>query len=188
LSDLYTTKEAPLTKKALLWLAVVVLAACDARRVTAPDAPDATAVQLQAAGGAPKNDEFTNAFTISTLPYENKQQQIQNATSPSTDPTQSCGFDPRTEHTVWYTFTPSQNLTIDANTFGSKYDTVLDVYTYDGTNFTEVTCNDDAPTTLQSEVTFAATGGTTYYFMIGSFRSVGHGRFAGHLVFSVRAL
>ena len=32
-------------------------------------------------------------------------------------------------HTVWYQFTPSEDIRVNANTFGSDYDTGIAVYT-----------------------------------------------------------
>ena len=62
-------------------------------------------------------------------------------------------------------------MTID--TAGSNFDTVLAVYTWDGIIFTEVACSDDYPPgefrTLQSQVTFDAAAGTTYYIQAGGF-------------------
>jgi CSLREA domain-containing protein len=76
-------------------------------------------------------------------------------------------------------------MTIGANTFGSNYDTVVSVYTGVRGALTLVpnACNDDF-SGLQSRVQFDATGGTTYYFLIGFCCGVG-GSGGGNLVFSV---
>jgi hypothetical protein len=75
-------------------------------------------------------------------------------------------------------------LTINANTFGSDYDTGIAVFTgstIDGLSF--VLCNDDVVLGqfVQSNVNFEAVAGQPYYFMVGSFgESPG-----GNLVFRV---
>jgi hypothetical protein len=72
-------------------------------------------------------------------------------------------------------------MRIEANTFGSDYDTTLSVYTGERGNLTQIACNDDAGGTLQSRVRFDASAGETVFFMVGSFGS-GPG---GSLVFTV---
>jgi hypothetical protein len=71
-------------------------------------------------------------------------------------------------------------MQIEANTFGSNYDTTLSVYTGSRGALTQIACNDDTDS-LQSQVIFEAIAGETYFFMVGAFAS-GPG---GNLVFSV---
>jgi hypothetical protein len=66
-----------------------------------------------------------------------------------------------------------------ADTFGSNYDTVLSVWTGSPGTFAPVACNDDTGS-LQSQVSFAATSGTTYFFMVTAFGNDG-----GTLVFNL---
>jgi hypothetical protein len=74
--------------------------------------------------------------------------------------------------TVWYSYTPPADAALTANTFDSDFDAVLAVYAGPaGANFaslTPVACVspvvDVESETVESEVTFSATGGTTYYF------------------------
>ena len=79
-------------------------------------------------------------------------------------------------HTVWYRIVGTGDpITID--TAGSDFDTVIAVYTADGSGgFTPVpdACIDDVPVdpvgrTLQASVTFDTVTGTTYYVQIGGF-------------------
>ena len=79
-------------------------------------------------------------------------------------------------HTVWYRIVGTGGpVTID--TAGSDYDTVVAVYTADGSGgFDPVpdACVDDVPLepigrTLQASVTFDTVAGTTYYVQIGGF-------------------
>lgn len=73
---------------------------------------------------------------------------------------------------VWYQFTPSvfeYDMTI--NTFGSDYDTILSVWTYDG-GYIPVACNDDTGG-LQSQVNITALPGETYYIMVSGYNLTG---------------
>jgi hypothetical protein len=79
-------------------------------------------------------------------------------------------------HTVWYTIVGTGGpITVD--TAGSDYDTVIAVYTADGSGgFTPVpdACVDDVPLdpvgrTLQAAVTWDSVAGTVYYVQIGGF-------------------
>jgi hypothetical protein len=71
---------------------------------------------------------------------------------------------------VWFTYTPQSNIRLEANTFGSNYDTTLSVYTGTRGALTQIACNDDVlgTNTLQSRVRFDAVAGTTYYFMVST--------------------
>jgi hypothetical protein len=103
---------------------------------------------------------------IPSLPFSASQNTSTAHTSAS-DPRSACtGTVTVLGHTVWYVFTADENITITADTFGSDYDTALSVLTLSGNTFTEVACNDDFGNP-QSQVSFSASAGTTYYFMIG---------------------
>ena len=86
-------------------------------------------------------------------------------------------------HTVWYTVAGTGGeITID--TAGSEFDTVLGVYTSDGSAFTQVACVDDVVTeeggTLQAALTFASDAGVTYFVQAG-----GYGESSGTMYLSV---
>jgi hypothetical protein len=83
--------------------------------------------------------------------------------------------------TVWYQFTPSEDMRIFANTAGSNYDTDLAVYTGTRGSLTQLACNDDAGFTVQSALTLDVTAGQTLYFLVGAFG----GGSGGNLVFNV---
>jgi hypothetical protein len=114
-----------------------------------------------AVAAPPTNDSSASPIAVTgPLPYSNSQDTT-DATPATTDP--DCGGGP----TVWYSYEPSQDLRVRADTFGSDYDTTLWV----GTGSTEpdtIDCNDDAGYEVQSAVTFDAVSGTTYYFMVGA--------------------
>jgi hypothetical protein len=94
-------------------------------------------------------------------------------------------FDPDcsgTGPTVWFTFRPTESVTLAANTFGSNYDTTLYLATRNQSGTIELlACNDDAGDDVQSAIRFDAQAGTNYYFMVGAF-SAGPG---GQLVFNL---
>jgi hypothetical protein len=142
----------------------------DAAEKVGPDA-----VQNQV---APTNDDFAAAEVITALPFTDSDNTT-DATSVD-DPANDCFVE---GHTVWYQFTPSEDMRINANTFGSDYDTGIAVYTGDPGALTQIVCNDDVVTGqfVQSNVNFDAVAGTTYFFMVGSFGDSP----GGNLVFNV---
>jgi len=123
----------------------------------------------------PANDDFNSATIVTEpLPFSDAINTTE-ATTAGDDP-DCVGQGP----TVWYAFTPSVDMQIQANTIGSDYDTTLSVYTGAQGNLTQIACNDDA-VGLQSVVFFDAFAGETYFLMVGAFAS-GPG---GNLVFTV---
>jgi len=121
-----------------------------------------------AQAAVPANDEIGAATAIGSLPFTDTLDTTE-ATTAADDP-QCAG----NGQTVWYTFTPSADIRLDANTFGSSYDTTISVYTGSPGALTQIACNDDSAG-LQSQVIFDATGGQTYYIMAGSFFSASGG-------------
>ncbi len=114
----------------------------------------------------PPNDDFNTPTVIPSMPFTTSQN-VANATTAFDDP-----FCVGRTQTVWFAFTPTQNLRIEANTFGSNYDTTLSVYTGPRGSLTQLACNDDSGSSqgfLQSRIRFDAVAGTTYYFMVSSF-------------------
>lgn len=118
----------------------------------------------------PSNDELAGATPIPGIPFSD--------TVDTTDATRAAG-DPDCVggdgHTVWYEFTPSDPQSVQADTFGSSYDTTLSVWTGSADSLTQIACNDDAGGDLQSRVRFEASAGETYYLMAGSFPDSGGG-------------
>jgi hypothetical protein len=71
---------------------------------------------------------------------------------------------------VWFDYTATSSVPVTISTAGSHFDTVLTVYTGSTPVSTDL-CNDDfsfdtAGDTVQSELSFKATAGTTYHVMI----------------------
>ncbi|MCZ6515414.1 MAG: carboxypeptidase-like regulatory domain-containing protein [Acidobacteria bacterium] len=131
----------------------------------------------------PPNDDFANATLISQTPFTDSEG-ISAATTEDSDPTPTCANGSRAK-SVWYSFVSSAGGTVRADTFGSDYDTILSVWTGAGAPSTEVACNDDIVLgqEVQSEVSFSATAGTPYYFMVTSFSGSG-----GNLVFHLEEM
>lgn len=124
----------------------------------------------------PSNDDFDSATVVSEpLPFTDSISTV-DATSAADDP--GCSG---VGATVWYSYTPSADGFIEANTFGSDYDTTLSVYTGNRGELSQIACNDDAAD-VQSRVTWEAVAGTTYHLMAGSY-SGGPG---GNLVLTVQ--
>lgn len=118
---------------------------------------------------APPNDNFENATVISSIPFTTTEDAT-NATVAFDDP-----FCVSRNQTVWFAFTPVQNMRLEANTVGSSYDTTLGVYTGSRGALNQIGCNDDSNGTLQSSVRFDAIAGTTYYFEVSSFANTAAG-------------
>src|SRR5262249_55530378 len=58
---------------------------------------------------------------------------------------------------------------LEANTFGSSYNTFLAAYTGTRGALTQIACNNTAGGSVQSRIRFAAVAGTTYYFAVSTF-------------------
>jgi PKD repeat protein len=125
----------------------------------------------------PANDDFGNATVISSVPFSTTEDTTQATFDPS-DPS-GCS----NNGSVWFAFTPPSNTVIQADTFGSDYDTVLSAWTGTQGALSLIACNDDF-SGLQSQITFQATGGTTYYFMVAFCCGSGNNG-GGSLQFSV---
>ena len=95
------------------------------------------------------NDSFTGATVITSLPFSTTEDTSQ-ATSDPSDPA-NCS----NSGSVWFSFTPSSDMQLEADTFGSNYDTVLSAWTGTQGALNLVACNDDS-VGAQSKITFAA--------------------------------
>ena len=111
----------------------------------------------------PDNDDFNDATAITLLPFATTQNTAA-ATVAFDDP-----FCNGPSATVWFAYTAPARLRIEANTFGSSYDTALSVYTGARGSLMPVACNDNADGTAQSRVVFDASPGVTYFFMVSAF-------------------
>ncbi|MFY9572266.1 MAG: BACON domain-containing carbohydrate-binding protein, partial [Blastocatellia bacterium] len=131
-------------------------------------------VTQSASGGGGPGDECSTATVVSSTPYANTQDATA-ASKSATDPVPCAGSG---SYSLWYKFTPASNGTITSDTFGSAFDTVLAAYIGAcGTSQTRLACDDDT-SGLQSQISFSANAGVTYFFVITSFGST-----AGNLTF-----
>lgn len=119
--------------------------------------------QIRVIPPPPPNDDFNSPTVIPSMPFTVSQ----NATTATVAPDDP--FCVSRTQTVWFAFTPTQNQRLEANTFGSNYDTTLSVYTGSRGALTSLGCNDDSNGTLQSRVRFDAVAGTTYFIEVSSF-------------------
>ena len=110
----------------------------------------------------PLNDNFSDAAVIGSLPFTDSQDTT-DATTEAGEPDE-CGVG--IGATVWYVYTPVEDQTIVANTFGSSHDTVLAVF--EENQASPLVCNDDH-FDLRSRVQFDAIAGTNYFLQAGGF-------------------
>ena len=127
----------------------------------------------------PANDDVVNAAKLTgTLPIIVSGAN-QFASLESLEPATIAGI--TTSQTVWWKWTASAAQSVTVSTAGSNFDTVLAVYSASGgvppfSNLTLLTANDDFPGTIttsgavvrafQSQVTFAASNGVTYFIAV----------------------
>ena len=124
------------------------------------------AVAMPALAAAPANDAIKRAVVANSLPFV-RVLDTSDATTAFRDP-QCAGQGP----TVWFEYRSNADRWIEANTFGSEFDSTVSVYTRaHGNTLLQLACNDDAGDGLQSQVRFHAQPGVTYYIMVGSFAS-----------------
>ena len=130
----------------------------------------------------PTNDDFADAIAVTEpLPYTDTQDTSE-ATFESGEPTLAdlgCGF---IGATVWYSFAPSVDTIVAADTVGSDFDTILAVWQgADLGSLTLLGCADDTRGGVQSTVPFLAEAGVEYHIQVGGFVAQG-----GDLSFRVR--
>lgn len=118
----------------------------------------------------PSNDDFDAATLIPGLPFT-ALTNTRLATADPDDPTYGGGYG-EGYPTVWYSFTPSEDVTVEIDASRSSFYTFLDVFTGSREDLTEIVYR-------SQRIVFAATANTTYYFMI-------LGESSGNLTLSVR--
>jgi hypothetical protein len=125
---------------------------------------------------------MAKATKITSLPFA-KTVGTNFANFQSSEPQSACytpGF------TIWYRYTAPSNEVLRAQTVGSNFDTVLDVFSGAPGSFKDVTCDDDIgsdasyPADDNSGVSFHAKAGTTYWFRMG-----GYSTYSGSLKFNL---
>lgn len=102
----------------------------------------------------PANDDFANATVVQALPFTDRPD-LTSATRQPGEPKPSCVV---AADTVWYSYTPTEPITITGRTLGDN-----DVTLYTGTslaNLTELTC------AFTGAASVRALPGHTYYFQV----------------------
>jgi hypothetical protein len=125
------------------------------------------------------NDDWSNACNVGFPPYSNPQVTTGTGLQFS-EQAPSCGSG--VDHTVWYTYTAPLGApaTRTADTIGSNFDTVLDVWLApSGSPVASVGCNDDA-SGVQSSLSFNAVSGMTYLIRVGGYSGA-----SGNLQFNI---
>jgi len=120
---------------------------------------------ISAANPRPANDDWNQATLLSDL---NTSVSGSNTHATAQADETSLGG-AHAGKSIWWAWTAGSNSVFTATTAGSSFDTVLGVYT--GTNVSALVVvgdNDDAGLYPFSQVTFFATNGITYYFMVDS--------------------
>jgi hypothetical protein len=112
----------------------------------------------------PANDDFDTPVWIGELPYY-AGLDTSTATTAYDDP-----YCAGNGASVWYAFYAETSMRLEADTYGSNYDTTLSVWTGQRATLQQIACNDDW-NGLQSYVSFDVAAGVTYYIMVGRFGS-----------------
>ncbi len=125
---------------------------------------------------APANDNFSNAKVVSAVPY-NEAIDTTAATEKIDDPQVNSSCDGKMlakgQKTVWYKYLAPRTSSVFFDTFGTNYNTYIAVWT--GTspgNLALVGCDDDAANSLQSQVSFYAQTGITYYIEVAGYSGI----------------
>jgi hypothetical protein len=121
---------------------------------------------------SPANDNFANAVPIGIGTYTGSNI---GATAEANEPTSAGTSAPI--NSVWWAWTADRSETVEFNTFGSDFDTLLAVYTGPSVDSLQLVASNDDMNGLQSQVLFQAVEGTTYYIAID-----GDGRQTGSIV------
>jgi hypothetical protein len=149
-----------------LWVigALAALLACETAAALPPPSSAAGSVVQRTAAlplpalVPPANDAFAAAEPVPGLPFAASESTLEATTAPD-DP--SCSGNAAS---VWYAYTSPVTVWLTAGTAGSDFDTTLSAYTGTQGALVQVACNNDTGGP-QSEITFLADAGVTYYLM-----------------------
>ena len=129
---------------------------------------------LSVLDGGVINDDAHNALAVSSGTYNTSTEHATN------DGESSCGSSGSSPD-IWFTYTPAWNGTLDIDTFGSSFDTVLSLHNaaLPPSTFTELSCNDDSGG-LQSRIATWVEAGETYRIRVSGYNGA-----SGDVVFNV---
>lgn len=119
-----------------------------------------------ALAAAPANDNFANAEVIGSLPFSTSVDNTE-ATAEANEPI-GCSFPTRT---VWYSFTPTQNMAVRIDMVGSQVSSSVSIFLASGPAFSDLTfltC-----TSGSNFTNFQVDAGQTYYLQVDSFGQAG---------------
>ncbi|HJR44803.1 MAG TPA: hypothetical protein VJ927_04305 [Actinomycetota bacterium] len=116
---------------------------------------------------APANDSPESAQEVASVPFSATVNNSE-ATTGQTEPT-GCGMG----KAVWYSFTPSQDMRVEAST-GGNVDTVIGVYTGTAGSMNMITCN-DWYYGENALIRWNAEQGTTYMVAVGGYSQYSSG-------------
>ena len=121
----------------------------------------------------PANDAIFAAVAITSLPatLTMSDDDFNDAINGAGDPN-VCGFGNPGVHTIWYSLIPTSYGKATIDTFGSSFDTIVAVWTYNNGVFQSIACNDDSTTGVQSEIkNLQLLAGTKYYIEVVQYTS-----------------
>ncbi|ANZ35482.1 hypothetical protein BBK82_04685 [Lentzea guizhouensis] len=113
----------------------------------------------------PSNDDFGSATVVGSLPYSVAQDTTE-ATRAADDPAACLGHS--VTGSVWFTYTATENGLLRLKTEGSDRDLYVTTYTGERGDLKQLWNPrwDGCTTTRTVPITFPATAGTTYHFMV----------------------
>ena len=155
-------------------------------------ATGATTVNLSFAPTvAPANDAFANATMISGLSAQVIGNNI-NATKEPGEPdfryTDGSGLTTPGGKSVWWKWTAPAGGQVFLSTAGTNFDTLLSVYTGTAVNALTLVASNDNPAGSYSDsstLTFSATSGTTYWFLVQAWSDATHPAASGAISLSL---
>ena len=112
----------------------------------------------------PANDMWTSARSVAEFPFA-AGAETRWAGVEVDEPAVGCGG---ISNTVWYSVTPARDLTVDIDTRGSDFDTMLGLWRLDGVELVRVGCNDNvSETDTSSALSRTLSAGETYFAQVG---------------------
>jgi len=133
-------------------------------------------IPIAGAASPPANDDFDNASNVSALPFTDSLETHDATKAPDDPPDCFDAF----SRSVWYTFTPPRDVSVQVDAYGTDFQTVLAAYTGARGALTLVGCNTDI---AFDRLFLNLTGGTTYYFEVNAWPGVYD---SGRLLFAIR--
>ncbi len=117
------------------------------------------------------NDDFDGSAVVTALPFT-AHQDTSRATKAPDDPSWCQYYD--AEGSVWFSYTPTEDVILRATTAGSDHPTILSAYSglRGSLRGASRACDTGQPSTGAS-VTFRATAGTTYHLMVAGYDVAG---------------